>query len=354
MDLDESEITDLARFFSRRFPGYEQRSYIAGQAGLASGAQLAGDPRDVWKDIIRTALEAENLPELARIAAQQRPADENLRHLVKALESGRLGLSGRLRLLLGLSLLVSLVVLLFFVLGRRSHVSTGTPAPAADSPPAVARANPGASVEFPATAPSGEEAPAAPEPLPAEQPSGPAPATAPSEEAPAALEPPPAGQPPGSTGSMLAKAESPHEDPSPSAMSSEPPASHDPAVAASNTVGQGTEASEPALPPAQAMPRPDATGGELVEGRCGGRRGQLIGYWYAGSTAPWGPGDTYTVWGGANVRKMFPARENHWNTRSELICTLKNGDKVLVRDAPIAVDGGAYWVPLYAGDLLTP
>lgn len=111
---------------------------------------------------------------------------------------------------------------------------------------------------------------------------------------------------------------------------------------------------EPAPEPPEVVPiddTPPETDGEWVEGRCGGPAGRLVGYWYAG--APFEPeqGERYQLKNSKNVRADYPRRENSWDAREPVTCVLKQGDTVNLSHAPILVDGGKYWVPLYSGDL---
>lgn len=117
----------------------------------------------------------------------------------------------------------------------------------------------------------------------------------------------------------------------------------------------------PVAPPPTALVEPPAevpvddtppeTDGEWIEGRCGGPAGRLVGYWYAG--APFEPtqGERYQLKNSKNVRADYPRRENSWDAREPVTCVLKQGDTVNLSHAPILVDGGKYWVPLYSGDL---
>jgi hypothetical protein len=87
-------------------------------------------------------------------------------------------------------------------------------------------------------------------------------------------------------------------------------------------------------------------------GRCAGQPGQVVGYWYAGSTAPGQAGQTITMRQGANVRADYPDVHNGYNARAPMTCALKAGDRLTLSRDPIAVPGGAFWVPVVAGDLL--
>ena len=90
---------------------------------------------------------------------------------------------------------------------------------------------------------------------------------------------------------------------------------------------------------------------DVVDGRCGGERGQRVGYWYAGFPFEARKGDSYTIKHGANVRKAHPSAENGWTSDAPIVCTLNSGDTVLLSADPLLIEGGKYWVPLNAGDL---
>jgi len=75
--------------------------------------------------------------------------------------------------------------------------------------------------------------------------------------------------------------------------------------------------------------------------------GELIGYWYAGeqsleSKDGWLEMD---VW--RNVRADYPDKHNNYNARATINCTLSPKTKVFLKDPPILVPGGKYWVPIY-------
>jgi hypothetical protein len=89
MDFSEREITDLAAFFAKRFPSYEQRAALSEAAGLAGEAQLTGDARSVWTDVIRVAVRDGRLNELVERAMQQRPDDDNLREMAAVIGAGK-------------------------------------------------------------------------------------------------------------------------------------------------------------------------------------------------------------------------------------------------------------------------
>ncbi|MCP4809834.1 MAG: hypothetical protein GY913_25450 [Proteobacteria bacterium] len=94
--------------------------------------------------------------------------------------------------------------------------------------------------------------------------------------------------------------------------------------------------------------------GDPSAGRCGGPADALVGYWYAGHPFEPTSGDEYTLKFGKFVRAEYPHRDNGWRADAEVRCTLRAGDTIKLSANPILVDGGKYWVPLVAGDLLTP
>lgn len=108
----------------------------------------------------------------------------------------------------------------------------------------------------------------------------------------------------------------------------------------------------PAPLPAPPVATAPAAGSEA--GRCGGAPGERIGYWYAGEQFTARQGEVYTIRAGANVRAEYPRLENGWNARSRARCALLPGDQVRLSEAPFLVEGGSWWVPMQAGDLLTP
>ena len=63
-------------------------------------------------------------------------------------------------------------------------------------------------------------------------------------------------------------------------------------------------------------------------------------------------GDTLIMPNSVNVRADYPDAHNDFDARTALRCTLAAGDKVRLSSDPIAVPGGAFWVPLHSGDLL--
>ncbi|RME23990.1 MAG: hypothetical protein D6798_12320, partial [Deltaproteobacteria bacterium] len=81
---------------------------------------------------------------------------------------------------------------------------------------------------------------------------------------------------------------------------------------------------------------------------CQGEAGEIVGYWYAGATAPGAAGDTITVPRDVNVRADYPDRHNGYDARAPVRCTLAKGDRITLAADPILVPGDRYWVPLVA------
>jgi hypothetical protein len=88
------------------------------------------------------------------------------------------------------------------------------------------------------------------------------------------------------------------------------------------------------------------------EGRCTVEGGGVVGYWYAGRTAPAAAGELLVMPNSVNVRADYPDKHNGFDARTALRCTLAEGDRIRLTADPIAVPGGAFWVPLHSGDLL--
>jgi hypothetical protein len=266
MDFSEREINDLAAFFAKRFPSYEQRAALSEAAGLAGDAQLTGDALTVWTDVVRVAVERKRLNDLVERAMQQRPDDDNLREMAAVITSGRRWRSKRWGLVVGGLVLAGAGLLLW------SPWSGEPSSELADEGVAVA------SSEEPE--PSSTEPEPEPEPTPAPEPE-------------------------------------PEPEPEP-------------------------------VPAPVAEPTPRPTGAPL---RCEGPDGEVVGYWYAGESAP-AKGSSYTVDGGMNVRVDYPDVHNDFDARSALVCTLGHGWTLRIGHEPLAVPGGAYWVPLAPDDIV--
>lgn len=104
----------------------------------------------------------------------------------------------------------------------------------------------------------------------------------------------------------------------------------------------------PAAPPTVAPVAPVAPT-RVADARCGGRPGEVVGYWYAGERSPGKVGQQLTLDQSVNVRATYPDEQNRFDKRSEVRCVLSEGDQVLLAQAPIRVPGGHWWVPLVVG-----
>jgi len=302
MDFSEREITDLAVFFAKRFPSYEQRAALSEAAGLAGEAQLTGDARSAWTDVVRVAVQKNRLNELVERAQQQRPDDENLREMATVIRSGRRWRKRRWGAVIGVGMVTVGAVLVW-------SPWSGEPTLTVD---------PVTSGDALASAEPIEPEPAAPEPEPA----APEPEPAPPEPEPE----------PGDGDESHAGGEGYF---APSAPEAEDERS-------------GALEPEIELPASTPAPVPGTPGSR---GRCSGEPGEVVGYWFAGEQSPGAVGETYTVDGGINVRADYPSSKNGFQL-APAVCALGHGWSVRIGLEPIFISGGAYWVPLRADDIM--
>ena len=87
-------------------------------------------------------------------------------------------------------------------------------------------------------------------------------------------------------------------------------------------------------------------------GRCTIPDDGVVGYWYAGESAPGAAGEVVVVPHSVNVRADYPDRHNSYDARAAIRCQLASGDRIQLTAEPILVPGDRYWVPLYNGDLI--
>lgn len=113
-------------------------------------------------------------------------------------------------------------------------------------------------------------------------------------------------------------------------------------------------ADEEAVAPSSVQP---SQPGALVEsdprGPCRGERGVVLGYAYAGDRRPGRRGEVWLVRQSVYVRADYPRADNDWDARAPIRCVLPTGARVELRKEPIAIDGGAYWVPVL-GQTVSP
>jgi hypothetical protein len=159
MQLDASEIHDLAAFCARRFPSGAQRSELARVAGLTLETTDQGDAQGDWARLLELAQGRGALDRLAGALADAAPNDENLRAATALLRprptSGRFLVAGTAAgALVGLGILVVLAW----------PAPTVVPVAQAAAVPEPAVAPPEAVVEVAAPAPAAPEAVAVPPP----------------------------------------------------------------------------------------------------------------------------------------------------------------------------------------------
>ena len=311
MELDEREIADLAKFFAKRFPSFEERAALAESAGLAAEVQLTGDAGAAWADVGREAARRRRLVARVERALQRRPDDANLVDMLRVFSSGKRWRSRRLGLLLVFAALPLLL------LGGWLALAPSSPLPGEEEQGALPAA--GSSSE------SDEASAALAEGLPGREGEG-SQSAAPSDEA---------------------QAERTQDEPT-----------EEEGLVAEAEPGEGSVPSEATAPAPESRRTPpptsavtEAARGERPRG-CTGDQGQVLGYWYAGEQRPGAVGDVHVVDGGVNVRLRYPCTENGWNARDTLVCSLGHGQRVRISREPIHVNGGAWWVPLSGGDLL--
>ncbi|MFK7930144.1 MAG: effector-associated domain EAD1-containing protein [Myxococcota bacterium] len=302
MTLDDAQRLDLVAHLADRLPSYQDRSAAARGAGLGD-TQLTGEAILVWALLVREAEERRRLTPLLSEAARVRPGDPVLTQLATSAADGALVVPKRDRpgewvrgaLIAGAVVAALGAIALFADLSGLTQ-SFAPPAPAASTAPPIAAA----------------------------------------------------------LGTPLATPPAAPVQGSPVADAAQPSASNTPLATAGDGTSAGGETAPPPLeapadpPPTTAAPSNEATGGGL----CPGSPTQIIGYAYAGETAP--AVATWRLPAGRNVRADYPRRENSWNSRSPVVCVLPRGSTLRIERPPIRVDGDAYWIPVVGGAATAP
>lgn len=298
MDLNPAEIRDLAAFFAKRFPEPEARARLGVKAGLdhAVGSD-APDPVRGWSRVLGEAVRRGRLRHLVLAAQASLPQDENLQEL-GALFRRRpdplpvLALAGALAAVLVGVVAVGLVGALSTGGAEALRSGSDSGQPLADLVSTSSGAASGGS--------------------------------------PAAAQSPPAAPSPPAPGSQLVS---------------------DPSAAAA--VDDATNAPEaaPEVPSAISPSPRSAVQLANESGRCTAGPGELVGYWYAGRSAPARAGQRLVLDRSVNVRSDYPDAHNSYDARTPIRCVLRPGDVLVLSKAPVEVPGGAYWVPLVTGDL---
>ena len=312
MEIDPRSSADLAVFFAKRFPQAEQRDALAAEAHVRFREPPTDDPDVAWGGLLTRAQEQAALERLARCAARRMPDDENLQG-VSAVLNGRTWppelTEGSPSWHRQAAVMAALVLLaagaMWMVPGDDDALVAAVHE---DAPAALTTAQPAPDVE----------------------------ATPPVETVPVATEgnnAPPADEPPAAQVDAVA-----------TSGAAAPPSPEDDAEETDSADGTGSattgDAGSEASPAAAAEPPTQLPG-------CRGAPGELVGYWYAGPTAPGKAGDRITVPRDLNVRADYPDQHNNFNARAQVRCTLGEGADLVLTADPIAVPGGAYWVPLH-------
>ncbi len=317
MEFSEREITDLAAFFAKRFPSFEERASICEATGLAGHVQLAGDASAAWTDAVRAALQRGCLQKLVQRAAAHRSDDENLAEMARVLGAGQRWRPRRWGLVAGVAAVASFGIVATWapwagVPVSNADVPNEGRVPAASSAVVVQST----ALESPVGSAEGSE-----------------PGVSPVEAGVSVAVPDPSHDTSADTVSALSKeavvAELDLEE-----LAVVPPAV--PAISPS--------------PEARVSPKARVHSGAPL--RCEGEPGAIIGYWYAGETSPGSVGSHYTVDGGINVRASYPSSDNGYDSRSALVCTLGHSWELRLGHEPVFVTGGAYWVPLSPDDIV--
>jgi hypothetical protein len=332
MELPDHEIEHLAGFFAKRFPSFEERVSLARQVGLVGLAQVSGDAFRAWSDLVRLAGAAGRLPALVSAAARRRPADAALHEMVESVvynvRDG--GVSSRWTLVGGVGLLVA-VLLLGFAVGRCSKGD----APGRAMAPASSQGNPASSQGYPASSQG----------YPASSQGGRVAAQLASPGAQRPEAPVFSGPPTEVGGQWVA--------------SGVPGAASPDGSAAVVAPGFGRNLLQPrseleilaSLAPGEEVD--PKTVAKATGGRCEGKGGQLLGWWFAGHEVPAAVGQSYVVKAPHNVNAGTPGPENKWSSKGPVACTLRVGDVVTLRREPLKTSGGNYWIPVWAGDFVS-
>lgn len=296
MRFSPDELTELAGFFAKRFPRAADLRSIAADAGLEPGRDPMASAADAWTALLHAADSGGRMRLLAHAAARRGPDDANLMSVCQVITGTRS--PGRARIWdhpRGGAALAGAAVA---VLAASAFVAFRSPGAEPTAPTSL--------IDAPVAEPSVAAAPAADTPA----------------DGLVAIEAPTTA----TGGPKPWKAGNPLD--------------------AVRTV----PATPPEAAPAKATVAPDPAN---HSGRCTLEGGGIVGYWYAGRSAPAAAGDTLVMPNSVNVRTDYPDTHNGFDARTALRCTLAEGDRIRLTADPIAVPGGAFWVPLHSGDLLT-
>lgn len=325
MTPSESQRNGLARLLARSLPDWSDREAVASASSLRD-VQLTGAAPRAWRALVDEAVAQGRLPALIRAAARRKPDDATLARLAGGLEHGRLLLPrpGRLALAFAAGVVVAGV----YVWTTRS-----APDKLDDG------AEPVYAEDVDADRPTEPERPAVAASAEAERaPSAEAPDAAGDAATQAQAATPEVAEAPGEAGREQAPAaadvEPPNPEPERAAGADEDDARAEEAAAARAPAAPPAEAAAPSEARAP-TPRPSSA-------PCAGQ----AGFAYLGADTELSVGDVWSVATAVNVRAEVPDANNDFNARSELRCVLPSGVRMRVEQAPIAVPGGAYWIPV--------
>lgn len=303
MELDPTSLADLTAFFAKRFPTPAERGTIKRAAGVQCSEAKDTRPDVAWGRLLTRAQELSATHRVADAAAALRPDDDNLQ-AAAAFLAGR-PWPPRPASAWPVQQAAALAGLLA-IAGGAWAMSTTRATARQDAPSVVA-----SSVET--------NAPVDPAPVDEQ----------------------PEVEPQDTVQQSLSNAEPPAE------TTPEPPAAADPQPVEAPQAAAPEPAPTPKVHPTPHKPAPATE----VPG-CRTDADTLVGYWYAGGTAPGAAGDVVTLSQAMNVRADYPDKHNHYNRRAPVRCALAEGARVRLKVDPVAVPGNAYWVPLYGADLI--
>ena len=299
MRFSSDELIELAGFFAKRFPQAAALRAIAADAGVTPRRDPMAAPEDAWTTLLHQANQQGRMRLLAHAAARRGQDDANLIGVCQVITGSTR--PGAARIWDNPRTAPALAGAAIALLGLSAFAAFRTPnadAPDPDAP--VVESTLAEAVVSEPTNPTG---------------TAPAPAV-----------------------DLVAVA-----TPSGSTGTSKPWKAGNPLDAARTAVPAAPEA-VPARGPVEQPAN--------YRGRCRLKEGGIVGYWYAGRSAPAQAGDTIIMPNSVNVRADYPDTHNDFDARTARRCTLAAGDKVRLTSDPIAVPGGAFWVPLHSGDLL--
>ncbi len=308
MVLDDADIEGLARACARRFPGIEGQRPFAQAVGLGPDRTDVGDDVAGWSSLIRAAQSRGQLPVLARALHRAAPGDEILVALSRALGVAAAPPPTRFPVAM-LGAVGAVLVLGAGVVWFTNHGDGAPPVAAGEAGAVAVAAQPGAV----AAQPGAVAAPSTPPPAAAAsaRPTEAQPASAPAEPSTTPATPVPPGAATPAAGAPVARA----------------------------TTAEATTAEATSPKATSPAPMPTRVG-------CKGSPGQVVGYYYAGTTSPGSAGSTITLPRDARVRAEYPNAANGHDAKTPERCVLPRGTQLRLVQDPVDASNGHYWVPV--------